>query len=147
MQAAPRRLRRAAQGGGDLGVRQVAAVAERHRGPLLRRQRADGLPEPLVGLRQAVFGRGLGDLGDRDRPASAGAMVVDRLAVGDRQQPAAQVARVAELGIGAQRRQKGLLEAVLGSVAADGAAQDSHHRGGMLVQNGLKRRQRGHSVD
>jgi hypothetical protein len=74
-------------------------------------------------------------------------VVVDRLAVGDRQQPAAQVARVAQLRVGAQGREEGLLEAVLDAVPADGAAQDRHHGGGMLVQHGLKRGQRGHSWD
>ena len=48
-------------------------------------------------------------------------MVVDRLAVGDRDQPAAQVAGVAQLRVGAQGGEEGLLEAVLGAVASDRA--------------------------
>ena len=54
VQAAPRRLRRAAEGGGDLGVGEVAGVAQGHRGALLRRQRADRLPDAR---RRAPAGR------------------------------------------------------------------------------------------
>ena len=49
VQAAAGRLRRAAQGGGDLGVGEVAGVAQRDRGPLLRRQRPDRAQMPVPG--------------------------------------------------------------------------------------------------
>ena len=48
VQAAPRGLRRAAERGGDLGVGEVAGEAQGHRGALLRRQRADQLPDAVV---------------------------------------------------------------------------------------------------
>ncbi len=50
VEAAARRLRRAAERRGDLGVGEVAAVAQRHRGALLWRQRADDLPDAVAGL-------------------------------------------------------------------------------------------------
>lgn len=67
-------------------------------------------------------------------------MVVDRLAVGDRQQPAAQVAIVVQLRIGPERRQKRLLEAVLRVSPADGPAQHRHHVGSVLVEQDLEGR-------
>ena len=113
VQAAAGRLRRAAERGGDLGVGEVAAVAQRHRRSLLRRQGADRRPDPVVSGSGSSTGD-LGRLGDRQRPAPVGAVMVDRLAVGDRQQPAAQVVGVVELRVGAQGGEEGLLEAVLG---------------------------------
>jgi hypothetical protein len=53
--------------------------------------------------------------------------MVDRLVVRDREQPGAQVAAVLQPGVGAQRGDEGLLEAVLGLVRADGGDQESEH--------------------
>ncbi len=145
MQAAASRLRRAAEGGGDLRVGQIAGVAQLDRRPLFGRQPADQGPELPIGL--GVFDRNLDDLGDRDRPASPGAVVVNRLAVGDRQKPAAQVGRRLQLGVGAQGGDEGLLEAILGVKAPDGAAQHSHHGGGVFVEQGLEGGQLGQGVD
>jgi hypothetical protein len=74
-------------------------------------------------------------------------VVVDRLAVGDRQQPAAQVVGVAEPWVGAERRQECLLEAVLGVGAADGAAQGRHHDPGVLADQCLERGESFHLTD
>ncbi len=146
MEAAACRIGRAAERRSDLGVGQIAGVAQRHGGALLRRQRRDDGPDSIVARK--VDGPGfLRDLGDRQRTAPACAVVIDRLAVRDRQQPAAQVAVVVQLRIGAQRRQEGLLEAVIGIGAADGAAQHGHHVPGVLVEEGLERGQGGHVMD
>lgn len=67
-------------------------------------------------------------------------VVVDRLPVGDRHQPAAQVAGVAQARVGAQGGEKRLLEGVLGPLAADRAAQHRHHLGGVLVDQRLEGR-------
>jgi hypothetical protein len=133
----------AAERGGDLAVGEIAGVAQGDGRPLLWRQGSDGRPDPLVGL-------GVGDselfhLGDRNRPAPAGAVVVDRLAVGNRKQPAAQIAGVFQLRIGAQGGDEGLLETVVGIGASDCATQHAHHVGGVLVEKGLEGRQLGHS--
>jgi hypothetical protein len=113
---------------------------------LLWRQRDDGQPDPVV-TRLRSLDRDLGDFGHRDRTASPGAVVVDRLAVGDRDQPAAQVAVVLELRVGTQRRQERLLEAVLGALAPDRPAQHGHHLGRVLVDQDLERGQCAHHMD
>ena len=97
--------------------------------------------------RGAAAGGDLGHLGDRHRPPTPGAVVVDRLAMGDRDQPAAQVAVVLQLRVGTQGGEEGLLEAVLGVGAADSPPQHRHHIGGVLVDQSLERRQLGHLVD
>jgi hypothetical protein len=74
-------------------------------------------------------------------------MVVDRLAVGDGDQPSAQVVAVLELRVGAQRGQEGLLKAVVRVDPADRAPQDSEHLAGVIVEQLLERGQFGHLVD
>ena len=74
-----------------------------------------------------------------DGPAPAGAVVVDRLAMRDREQPGAQVARVLQARVGAQGGDEGLLEAVLGVVGADGRHQEPEHVGAVLIHQRLKR--------
>jgi hypothetical protein len=155
VEVAPRRLGRAAQRGADLGVGEVAGKAQRDGGALLRRQGADRVPDLGPGVDPAEAGLAgrrlhrchLGHLGNRQGAASVGAVMVDCLAVGDGQQPAAQVAGVAQLRVGAQRGEEGLLEAVLRIAAADGPSQDRHHLGGVLVEQGLKRGQGGQVTD
>jgi len=74
-------------------------------------------------------------------------VVIDRLAMGDRDQPATQVPPVLQLGVGPQGGEEGLLEAVLGAGAADRSAQDGHHVARVLVDQGLERGQFAHLVD
>jgi hypothetical protein len=74
-------------------------------------------------------------------------VVVDRFAMGDRDQPAAQVARVAQPRVGAQGGEERFLEAVLGVHPPDGPTQHRHHVGGVLVDQDLKWRQLSHLVD
>jgi hypothetical protein len=133
VETASRRIGRAAQRGRDLGVGEIAGVAEGHGGALFWRQCTDQRPDPLVQLGLRGDAGNLLRLRDRQRPASVGTVVVDRLAMGDGQQPTAQIAVVAQLRVGPQRRQEGLLEAVLGVAPADGAAQHRHHVGGVVV--------------
>ena len=114
--AATRRLRRAAERGGDLGVRQVAGVAQGHRGALLRRQRADDGPDAVVGL--AVADRDLGAAsatGSGRRPLARWWSIALRWAIVS-SQPRRLLASL-ELRVGAQRREEGLLKAVLGVAA------------------------------
>ena len=135
---------------------EVAGVAQGDGGTLFRRQGADCIPEPAVpgGSHQhgvdAVVPLLHGDFGhlrNRQWPAAVGAVVVDGFAVGDRQQPAAQVARVAQLWVCAQRGEERLLKAILGLAAADRAAEHRHHLSGMVVEQGLKGWQRGQVRD
>ena len=86
-------------------------------------------------------------LGHRQRPPAPGAVVVDRFAVRDRDQPAAQIAAVLQLRIGAQGGDEGLLEAVVGVAAPDRAAAYGHHLVRVLVDQGLERGQLSHLVD
>ena len=101
-------------------MRQVTGIAQRHGRPLLGRQAADQLPEAVGWQLVARVGAdgarpsGRFQFRHRDGPPSMGPVVVDRLAVGDRQQPGAQVGRVAQPWVGAHRRDERLLEAVVG---------------------------------
>ena len=69
-------------------------------------------PSSRVGGRRAPARPGTSPTGTGR--ARARAVVVDRLAVGDRQHPGAQVVAVAQPRVGPQRRQERLLEAVVG---------------------------------
>jgi hypothetical protein len=66
--------------------------------------------------------------------------VVDRLAVSDRQQPAAKVRSIAQARVGAQRRQPGLLVAVVGIGTTDHRHQEAVHVATVRVEQLLKRR-------
>src|SRR6201996_386580 len=125
---------------GDLLVGEIADITERHRGPLLGGQSRDGLPDFGVGG-VGVEDRLLAHRLDRHRRPSPGPVVVDRLAVGDRHQPSPQVAGIAQARVGTQRGHEGLLEGVLGPLAADGPAQYRHHFGGVLVDQRLEWRE------
>ena len=70
---------------------------------------------------------------------------VDRLAVGDRQQPRPHVAVGSEPGIRPQRGDERLLPVVLGVGRPDQAAQQPQHRRSVLVEHGLERRE-GHAL-
>ena len=76
----------------------------------------------------------------RNGAAPARAVVVDRLAVRDREQPGAQVAGVLKLGVGAQRRDERLLEDSPRHRMADGGHQEAEHVGAVLVQQRLEGR-------
>ena len=81
-----------------------------------------------------LFGRG-----HRRRPARPRADVVDGLAVGDREQPTANVGRIPQLRVGAQGRQPRLLVAVVGVDGAHGGDQESVHVAAVRVEEGLER--------
>jgi hypothetical protein len=129
-------------------VGEVAGEAQGDRRPLLRRQRPDPGPDAGVGVCQlGALVRDLLDRLDRQRPPPIGAMVVDRLAVGDRHQPAAQVVVALEPRVGAQGGEKGLLKAVVGVDPADRPAQDPEHLAGVTVEQDLERGKRAHHRD
>ncbi len=116
MQRAPSSLLRAADRGRDVAVGEVGHVAQHDRRALARRQLPTASPQRLVRAHpassaHAVHGRGLRH---GKRAAGARAVGVERLAVRDRQHPRAQVRVRAQARVGAQRRDEGLLEAVLG---------------------------------
>jgi len=67
--------------------------------------------------------------------------MIDRLAMGDRQQPAAQVTVVLELRVRPQRREEGLLKAVLGVAWTDAGDQESQHVVLMAFEQLLERGQ------
>ena len=95
-------------------------------------------------------GAGIG-IGDRRRTPRERPAGVDDLAARDGEEPAAQIGRVTQSRVGAQRAQHRLLEAVLGLRRPDGAVQEREHRGGMVVEEALEGRQwgrvhRGHCI-
>src|SRR5207244_3007522 len=123
---------------GDLAVREVAREAQQHGGPLLRWKLVDTRPEAVVALgarrgrdvRQRVAGG--------DRAAGAGAMMIEGLAVRDREHPGPQVRVGAQAGIGAHRREEGLLEAVVGVAAADGRDEEAPDVLAVFVEEALE---------
>jgi hypothetical protein len=119
-------------------VREIAGEAQQHGRALLGRQGVDALPHSVVtDLR--TFRRGnLGQLSHRDGPALAGAEVVERLAVGDGQDPRARVTGP-HPRVGAHRRQERLLKAVVGGVAAHGGDQEAPHVVAVSVEEALER--------
>jgi hypothetical protein len=73
--------------------------------------------------------------------------VVDRLVVGDRQQPGTRCRVRSQPGIGAQRGEERFLEAVLGSVDADHRAQGAPDVLAVALKQILEGRETvGHSV-
>ena len=140
MDAAPGGFLRAANRGADLAVGQVACEAQGDRGSLLRRQPCDSPPDAGLTVRlrsRCDFRR----VGHRDRAPLAGPVIVDRFAVGDRQQPAAQISVVIELRVGPQRRQERLLKAVLGVVRPHGRDQKAEDVALVALEQLLKGRQ------
>jgi hypothetical protein len=95
-------------------------------------------PDSVVGRRWRLRGGDLGQVADRHGAALAGAEVIERLAVRDRQHPRARVARL-HARIGTQRRQEGLLEGVVGRVAAHGRHEKAPHVVAVRIEEALKR--------
>jgi hypothetical protein len=67
-------------------------------------------------------------------------VVVERLAVRDREDPRAQVRVAAQARVGPHRGQEGLLEAVVRLLAADGRHQEAVHVVAVLVEERLEGR-------
>ncbi len=118
-----------------------STVRQNDRGALLRRQRTHGSPE--LGL------LGDGDSGGRPparaptRPAPAAAaraVEVDRLVLGDSEQPGAQVVGAAQLRVGAQGGDPGLLEAVVGFGRPGARHAEAVDVEAVLLEEGLERR-------
>jgi hypothetical protein len=102
---------------------------------------ADAVPH-VAARRLGGLGRGrVGHRADRHRPPRAGAVVVERLAVRDRQHPRARVLDP-RARIRAQRGHEGLLEAVVGGVAPDGGDEEPPHGLAVGVQEALERGRR-----
>ena len=80
------------------------------------------------------------DVRHRLGTAGARALVVDRLAPRDGEDPGAQIARMRSR-VGAQRGDEGLLEAVVGVGWADHPAQERPHGVEVILQEHLKRRE------
>ena len=126
---------------GDLVVVEVVAVAEDDRGALLRRKRRRQLGELHEGRPPVLVGQ------LRHLALRPGATVdVERDVAGDRDHPGAQVRAVLETSVGAQRAQERLLERVVGTVAAELAAQDAEHLVAVLGVEPLERRDRRHGL-
>ena len=64
-----------------------------------------------------MFLPGLGEVGDRSPISPPPAVMVDRLPMSDREQPASQVRSFGEIWKGTQRRHEGVLKAVVGLVS------------------------------
>ncbi len=92
--------------------------AQHDRRALTRRAARDRVPQlarrARCGARAAHGSSTAVELGDRQRPPGPRAVGVERLAVGDRQHPGAQVRVRPQARVGAQRRDERLLKAVLG---------------------------------
>ena len=140
----PRRGLVVAEELGDLGVRQAGEVVVRHRLPLLARQRLQRVPQlgvPGTSVRLHAAGRGFGQLVHRDGAAGAGAVLVDRLAFGDRDQPRLDVAARPELGIGAHRGEERLRPGVVSILRAEHGPADSQDGRPVRGHDLLERRQ------
>ena len=145
MEAPPRRVLRAADHLGRLGVGEVGDVAQHDGGPLLLRKRANAVPQLrlLAGAAEpGVLRAAAVHLGHGHRPAPARPVGVDRLAVRDGQQPAAHVGVRPEPGIRAQRGDERILEGVVGLVGPGGRHQEPVHIVAVLIEHPLERRQR-----
>jgi hypothetical protein len=116
MQRAPSCLLRAANRARNVAVREIAAVAQQDRGALSRRKRRNRVPHLAVALVDCDAGTRL--IGWQ-RSVAAAACVINRFAVGDRQQPGTDVGVRTQARVGAKRCQEGLLKAVLGRLLAD----------------------------
>jgi nicotinate-nucleotide pyrophosphorylase (carboxylating) len=141
----------------DPPIGHVGGVAEDDGASLLRGKRADHPPEIVT----ATFDPG-GDVAVAGDPSahllrrpggqrlpSPGAVVIDRLAVRDREQPGAQVSGVLEPWIGPERGDEGLLKAVLGVVRTDRGDEETEHVRAVLVEQLLEggKRDIGHLVN
>ena len=143
MDAAPGSLFGAAQDAADVTVGEVVGEPVGHRHRLLGRQASNRLPD--LGIQGGAMGGVGGDdsvehshvIGGQRRPGPA-AMVVDRLAMGDREQPAAQVGGVAQGWVGAERGDEGLLETVVGIRRAHDSNQQTVDVALVLVQQSLE---------
>ena len=126
----------------DLGVGEVEREAVHDGGPLLRRERADAAPQPVVGGSR----RSAGATGSMPSSSACGRRArrrasVGRLALRDGVQPCAQVVGGAKSWIGAKRGHEGLLEAVLGVRRADPRHEEPMELGGVGVDQRLERRE------
>ena len=136
-------LLRAAEDRGDLGVGEVAGEAQ---GQRRRAGAAAGARTRAQARRRRSASPGRRRRARRARapprraPAArrAGAVMVERLAVGDRQHPAAQVLGVAQPRVGAHRGEERLLEAVVGVLAADRRHEEAPDRLALLVEEALE---------
>ena len=119
-------------------MREIADEAKGDRRALMRRQRGNRLPDRVVSGRWIDAGRI-----DLRRPlAGRATQMVDRLVVGDRQQPGTRRGVGAQTRVGAQCREKGVLEAVLRRLHPDHRPQRAPHRVAVLVEQDLEGRRR-----
>ena len=153
-------LRRAAGDGAveehaDLGVGEVGQVAVGDGVTLLRRQ-------PVHGRAQIPVETGPVEVGPVETGAIAGSVerildrewraiprpdLVDRLAVGDCDEPGAHVTVGAQVGVGAQGRDERLRPGVLGGgIGAEHSTAHAHHHRPVLVDDRLERREAHYSL-
>ena len=142
MDVTSRRFLGATDRGRYLSMRQISSKAQRDRLALLcwkSRNRS-----PHFEIRLTVTYPAVWQLLDWPRPPCLAPMMVDRLAARNRQQPRPQVARVLEIGVGTKGGDEGLLEAVVGVMAPNARGEEAEYISGVLVEQGLKRRQVAH---
>ena len=104
------------------------------------------IPQAVVGQLGVVVGD-LRDLLHGHGVAFAGAVGVERLAVGDGEHPGAQVRVRSESGIGTHRGHEGLLKAVVGVGPPDRGDQEAPHVVAVVLQEPLEGREHGHTTD
>jgi len=133
--------------GGDVAMRKICDVAQDDRRTLARRQLVHGLPKRLVRRRWACVALGGaavlgdGDVRERQRTPRPRAVGVERLAVGDRENPRAQVRVATQPRVRAQRGDERLLEAVVGLARTDGRDEKAPYRVAVCVEKALEGRQ------
>ena len=142
MGASARGLLRAVEDARHLAVRQLDRDAQEDGRTLLGRQRRDRRPCARVIARGCSVDRRVVRVGHGHGPSRARPAGVDRLAPGDRECPRPEVRLGGQVGVGAQRGEAGLLEAVLGVVRADDRCQKAQELGGVTIEEGLKGRER-----
>ena len=90
--------------------------------------------------REAGRGRRVRQRLHRHGPPGSRPVRVDRLVLGDLEQPAADVVGPAQARVCAQRRYPGLLEAVVGVHRAGGGDEEAVHVGPLRLEDGLEGR-------
>ena len=131
----------AAELGGDVRVRQPGDVVQDHRGALLVGEGRDGGAQLVVG-EVGVEAAGVRDVGRRGGATGAGAQLVERLAVGDRHEPAADVAVRTQAGIRPHGGQERLGPCVVGVGGGEQGPAHAHHDRPVLAHDVLERSHR-----
>lgn len=140
MDVAPSRLFAAVEEPGNVAIGEIVDKPVNHGAHLFGREAPDG--GPYLGVVQISGWRGsLEDSVRGEGMLCLAAVMIQRLVPRNRKQPATQVIRALQAGIGSQGCQECLLEAIVGFLVSDGCHQESIDRLAVSVEQVLKGRQ------